>query len=144
MTEYRIGRLIDHVHLRARDYEAAKRFYLAVFEALEITVGGADDRRLWCDEFFLDALGDEEASATHIHLAFQARDHAMVQRVHQAGLSAGGIDNGGPGERAYHPGYYSAFLLDPDGNNVEAVNHGPATRSAAFVSIQSDDGGGVA
>lgn len=57
----------------------------------------------------------------------------MVQRFHAAALAAGGSDNGGPGERSqYHPGYYAAFVLDPDGNNIEAVIHGP-TRSAPSV-----------
>ncbi|TGV98974.1 VOC family protein, partial [Mesorhizobium sp. M2D.F.Ca.ET.145.01.1.1] len=69
------------------------------------------------------------------HLAFQARDHAMVDDFHKAGLAAGGTDNGAPGERPYHPGYYAAFVLDPDGNNIEAVHHGPANRSAASVKI---------
>ena len=58
-----------------------------------------------------------------------------MQRFHQAVLAAGGVDNGAPGERRYHPGYYAAYALDPDGNNVEVVNHGPATRSAASVVI---------
>ena len=70
-----------------------------------------------------------------MHLAFQAPDRAAVERFHAAGLAAGGRDNGAPGERGYHPGYYAAFLLDPDGNNIEAVHHGPATRSAPFVEI---------
>ena len=57
----------------------------------------------------------------------------MVKRFHEAALGAGGTDNGGPGERTYHPGYYAAFVLDPDGNNIEAVIHGPEKRSAASV-----------
>ena len=72
---------------------------------------------------------------SHVHLAFQAADRATVDRFHAAGLAAGGRDNGAPGERSYHPGYYAAFLLDPDGNNIEAVHHGPATRSAPYVAI---------
>ncbi len=59
----------------------------------------------------------------------------MVDAFYKAGLAAGGTDNGAPGERPYHPGYYAAFLLDPDGNNIEAVHHGPAKRSAASVTI---------
>ena len=69
------------------------------------------------------------------HLAFQAPDRATVDRVYHAGLRAGGRDNGPPGLRSYHPSYYAAFLLDPDGNNVEVVHHGPATRSAASIEI---------
>lgn len=59
----------------------------------------------------------------------------MVEAFHKAGLAAGGTDNGAPGERPYHPGYYAAFLLDPDGNNIEAVFHGEAERSAASVVV---------
>ena len=69
------------------------------------------------------------------HLAFQAKDRAMVEAFHKAGLTAGGTDNGAPGERPYHPGYYAAFLLDPDGNNIEAVFHGEAERSADSVVV---------
>ena len=72
---------------------------------------------------------------THVHLAFQAADRAMVDRFHAAGLAAGGRDNGPPGERDYHPCYYGAFLLDPDGNNIEAVFHGPHARSSDAVTI---------
>ena len=61
-----------------------------------------------------------------------------VRRFHEAGLAAGGRDNGAPGERKYHPGYFGAFLLDPDGNNVEAVYHGPAQRSAESVVIRAE------
>ena len=60
---------------------------------------------------------------------------AMVDAFYQAALANGGTDNGKPGERAYHPGYYAAFVLDPDGNNIEAVFHGEAKRSAASVQI---------
>lgn len=128
--ELKRGRLIDHVHLRAADLEASKRFYKAVFDALGIPShdGGS---HLRADEFWIDA-GEQRS---RIHLAFQAADHEMVARFHQAGLAAGGLDNGGPGERAYHPGYYAAFLLDPDGNNIEAVHHGPAERSADAVTL---------
>jgi lactoylglutathione lyase len=56
-----------------------------------------------------------------------------VQRFHAAGLAAGGTDHGAPGLRPYHPGYYGAFVIDPDGNNIEAVYHGPAERSAKSV-----------
>jgi catechol 2,3-dioxygenase-like lactoylglutathione lyase family enzyme len=70
-------------------------------------------------------------------LAFQAADRETVMRFHTAGLAAGGRNNGAPGERPYHPGYFAAFLLDPDGNNIEAVHHGPARRSVAFITIQA-------
>ena len=70
-----------------------------------------------------------------LHLALQAKDRETVQRFHTAALAAGGRDNGAPGERPYHPGYYAAFVLDPDGNNIEAVYHGPAQKSAGSVTI---------
>ena len=59
----------------------------------------------------------------------------MVEAFHRAALAHGGIDNGAPGVRDYHPGYYAAFVLDPDGNNIEAVFHGQAKRSAASVKV---------
>ncbi len=124
------GRLIDHIHLRAGDLEATKRFYRAVLAVLDVPFN-EDERHLDCDELWIDA-GEP---ATHVHLAFQARDQETVRRFHQAGLAAGGRDNGGPGERPYHPGYYGAFLWDPDGNNIEAVFHGPNERSADSVTI---------
>ena len=58
-----------------------------------------------------------------------------MDRFHKEGLKAAGRGNGAPGEREYHPGYYAAFLLDPDGNNIEAVYHGPANRSAESVEV---------
>jgi len=129
--ELKRGRLIDHVHLRSPDLEAAKAFYKAVFEVLDIPFNEADTH-LWADEFWIDA-GDQP---THVHLAFQAPDQETVRRFHAAGLKAGGRDNGTPGERkVYHPGYYAAFLFDPDGNNIEAVYHGPADRSADAVTL---------
>lgn len=75
-----------------------------------------------------------------VHLALQARSRAEVDAFHAAGLAAGGTDGGAPGVRSlYHPGYYAAFLTDPDGNNVEAVHHGPADRSAASVVVTFED-----
>ncbi len=127
---HHVGRLIDHVHLRTRDLRAAKRFYRAVFAVLGIKLNEAEDH-LQGDELWID-VGE---TASHVHLAFQAADRATVDRFHEAALAAGGRDNGKPGERPYHPGYYGAFVLDPDGNNIEAVHHGPATRSAKSVEI---------
>ncbi|HTJ17122.1 MAG TPA: VOC family protein [Steroidobacteraceae bacterium] len=137
MPEWHLGRLIDHVHLRARDLAASKRFYRAVLGALDQTINADDETHLQVDELWIDALGNDRPSATHVHLAFQARDPDAVRRFHEAGLAAGGRDNGAPGERKYHPGYFAAFLLDPDGNNVEAVYHGPAKRSAGSVVISA-------
>jgi len=71
-----------------------------------------------------------------MHFAFQAKDQAAVDRFHKAACAAGGKDNGAPGLRPYHPGYYAAFVIDPDGNNIEAVYHGPAKRSAESIKIE--------
>ena len=132
------GRLIDHLQLVVRDIEASRTFYRALFEVLELPLSGEGDDFFWVDELFV-STADSEAAAGRLtgrhHLAFQARDRAMVEAWHKAGLKAGGEDNGGPGERPYHPGYYAAFLLDPDGNNVEAVYHGEARKSADSVEI---------
>ena len=131
--QYHRGRLIDHVHLRVADLAAAKRFYRAVLEAL----GRADAIRE-AEEFFnADELWIDEADGpvSRVHLAFQADSPAAVRAFHTAAVRAGGTDNGAPGERAYHPGYYAAFVLDPDGNNIEAVHHGPAKRSAESIVI---------
>ncbi|HCI4632932.1 TPA: VOC family protein [Klebsiella quasipneumoniae subsp. similipneumoniae] len=68
-------------------------------------------------------------------MAFQARDRDRVDAFYHAALTHGGRDNGAPGERHYHPGYYAAFVLDPQGNNIEAVYHGEAERSAGSVAI---------
>ena len=132
------GRLIDHIQLVVADLAASRRFYEALFEVLRIPIGGSADTHFWFDELFVSSPDSPEAlgklTGRH-HLAFQARDRATVDAFHKAGLAAGGRDNGAPGERAYHPGYYAAFLLDPDGNNIEAVFHGEATRSAPSVKI---------
>lgn len=132
------GRLIDHIQLVIKDLGASRRFYEAVFGALEVPMGGEGKDYFWADELFI-STADSEAAAGKLtgrhHLAFQARDRAMVDAFYRAGLENGGKDNGGPGERPYHPGYYAAFLFDPDGNNIEAVFHGPANRSAGSVKI---------
>ena len=128
MPQQHRGRLVDHVHIKTRDLAAATRFYSAVLEVLGVPVN-ADETHLQADELWIDA-GEPHA---HIHLAFQAADAGQVKRFYEAGLAAGGKDNGPPGERPYHPGYYAAFLCDPDGNNIEAVFHGPHERSAPSV-----------
>jgi catechol 2,3-dioxygenase-like lactoylglutathione lyase family enzyme len=132
------GRLIDHLQLVVKDLAASRRFYGAVLEEVGVPIGGEGDTYFWADELFVSSAESEAAlgrlTGRH-HLAFQARDRAAVDAFHTAGLAAGGTDNGPPGERSYHPGYYAAFLLDPDGNNIEAVFHGEADRSAVSVEI---------
>jgi catechol 2,3-dioxygenase-like lactoylglutathione lyase family enzyme len=133
------GRLIDHIQLVVQDLAASQSFYTAVLAALQVPMGGTGEGYFWADELFVTALDSPAAEGVltgRHHLAFQARDRAMVEAFHQAALANGGKDNGAPGERAYHPGYYAAFVLDPDGNNIEAVYHGEADRSAASVRIR--------
>ncbi|MDX8433525.1 VOC family protein [Mesorhizobium abyssinicae] len=137
MELYR-GRLVDHIQLVVRDLKASRRFYGAVFDVLGIPVGGEAEDYFWADELFVSSVDSRAAQGVltgRHHLAFQAKDRAIVDAWYKAGLAAGGEDNGAPGERPYHPGYYAAFLLDPDGNNIEAVFHGEAKRSAAAVEI---------
>ena len=132
------GRLIDHLQLVVRNLAASRRFYEAVFYTLHIPMGGAGEDFFWADELFISTKDSKaaqgELTGRH-HLAFQAADRAMVDAFHAAALANGGKDNGKPGERPYHPGYYAAFVLDPDGNNIEAVYHGEARRSAPSVQI---------
>ena len=130
---YHQGRLIDHVHLRVIDLERSRRFYRAVFDALECRdAWGEDDVAFWLDELYVDRA---DAKPSHVHLAFQARNRTMVDRFYTAALAAGGVANGAPGVRGYHSSYYAAFVFDPDGNNIEAVCDAPTTRSAPSVEV---------
>ncbi len=126
------GRLFDHVQLVVNDLAETRRFYGAVLETLGIPIQYETAQYFQVDELFVTADGPKTGRA---HLAFQARNREAVEAFYKAGLAGGGRDNGAPGERAYHPGYYAAFLLDPDGNNIEAVYHGPADYSADSVVI---------
>lgn len=132
------GRLIDHIQLVVRDISASRQFYTAVLESLLIPIGGAADDYFWADELFV-SMPDSQAAQGVLtgrhHIAFQAQSRGMVDSFYKAALANGGKDNGPPGERVYHPGYYAAFVLDPDGNNIEAVYHGEAKRSTASVRI---------
>jgi catechol 2,3-dioxygenase-like lactoylglutathione lyase family enzyme len=125
--------LIDHLALRVRDERRSRTFYEQALEPFGVKVvessrgpgfaieGGGD---FWIEE--------GEPPAAPVHVAFAAADRATVDKFHRAAVEAGGRDNGAPGLRPhYHAGYYAAFVIDPDGNNVEAVFHGdrqlPAT-----------------
>lgn len=130
--EFHQGRLLDHVHLRVRDLEASKRFYRAAVEALGRELSRESERAFLVDELYVSDDGEPTSS---VHIAFQAADREAVHRFYEAALASGGRDNGRPGDRDYHPGYYAAYVLDPDGNNVEAVFHGPSERSAASVVV---------
>ncbi|MES2842597.1 MAG: VOC family protein [Pseudomonadota bacterium] len=132
------GRLIDHIQLVVKDLPASQAFYEAVFKVLKVPMGGTGEGYFWADELFVSTAESEAADGAltgRHHLAFQAQDRAMVDAFHAAALAAGGKDHGAPGERKYHPGYYAAFVIDPDGNNIEAVFHGEAQRSAPSVKV---------
>ena len=133
------GRMIDHLHLVVGDLEASRRFYRAVLSVLGIGLGGEGKTHFWADELFVSTADSRHAQGQRtgrVHLAFQAPNREAVGEFYRVGLASGGRSNGAPGLRGYHPDYYAAFLLDPDGNNVEAVYHGPHVRSAESVVIR--------
>ncbi len=132
------GRLIDHIQLVVKDLAASKRFYVAALGVLGIPMGGETQDFFWADELCVSSQDSQAAQGVltgRTHFAFQARSREMVDRFYKTAVGAGGKDNGKPGERPYHPGYYACFVTDPDGNNVEAVFHGPAVKSAESVKI---------
>ena len=117
--------LIDHLAIPVRDLAASRQFYEAALAPLGIEtteVDGAVGFHLGSADFFIA----EGEPAAPMHIAFAAPDRATVEAFHAAALSAGGRDNGAPGLRPrYHADYYGAYVLDPDGHNVEAVCHRP-------------------
>jgi catechol 2,3-dioxygenase-like lactoylglutathione lyase family enzyme len=135
MPEAHAGRLLDHLHLRVSDLEASKRFYAAALAPLGLGLTGEGEDWFAADELFVSTDGP---ATSGLHVAFQAEDTNAVDRFYEAALAGGGRDNGPPGERSYHPGYYAAFVLDPDGTNVEAVFHGTVERSAPSVVFSWD------
>jgi catechol 2,3-dioxygenase-like lactoylglutathione lyase family enzyme len=123
--------VIDHVGLNVSDYEASRRFFEKALEPLGYRVvmdfpehDAAGFGTNGKPEFWV-AARDPRGTGTHV--AFVVPERSAVDAFHAAALVAGGEDNGGPGLRPhYHESYYAAFVLDPDGNNVEAVCHSPA------------------
>lgn len=125
---------LDHIGFAVADFAASRTFYLAALAPLGFAAkkegdgwmligAGLGEPELW---FGSSAVAG--APPGHIHFAFTARDHAAVDAFHAAAIAAGGRDNGAPGLRPqYHANYYAAFVLDPDGHNVEAVCHAPGT-----------------
>jgi catechol 2,3-dioxygenase-like lactoylglutathione lyase family enzyme len=120
---------LDHVGLDVSDYAASKAFYERALAPLGMKlmmepvpeVGGFGD-----DFPFFWIAKRDRGPDSGVHVAFRVEDRATVDAFHEAALAAGATDNGGPGLREiYHPSYYGAFVLDPDGNNVEAVCHQP-------------------
>ncbi|HKG57932.1 MAG TPA: VOC family protein [Candidatus Limnocylindrales bacterium] len=115
---------LDHLWIRVRDLDASRRFYEAVAPAVGLYVRAGDAGRFHVTSGGRSfALVRDTPVTVNVHLAFPAPDRATVEAFHRAALTTGCRDNGGPGERDYHPGYYAAYVLDPDGNNVEAVFH---------------------
>jgi catechol 2,3-dioxygenase-like lactoylglutathione lyase family enzyme len=122
--------MLDHVGFDVSDYERSKAFYEGALAPLGLTllmepapgIGGfGEDQKPF---FWIATRG--RTPATGIHVAFDTGDRGTVDAFHAAALEAGGTDNGEPGVREiYHPHYYGAYVLDPDGNNIEAVCHRP-------------------
>jgi len=138
VQELHRGRLIDHIQLVVKDLPSSQKFYAAIFNVLDIPMGGTTDDFFWADELCVSTAQSDAAQGDltgRNHLAFQAFSKAAVDEFYKVALANGGRDNGKPGERPYHPGYYAAFVLDPDGSNIEAVYHGEAKRSAASVKV---------
>jgi catechol 2,3-dioxygenase-like lactoylglutathione lyase family enzyme len=122
--ELRRSGIVDHVWVRVADVAAASRFYktIAPHAGLELT----DDRRDYLRLAGVDGSLSfvRGVPSENVHLAFATADESDVRRFHEAAIGAGYRTNGAPGERPeYHPGYYAAFVLDPDGNNIEVVHH---------------------
>ena len=126
--------MIDHITFGVSDYARSTAFYDAALAPLGIkqvmkvpkavigidSVGYGDSR-----PFFW--IAEQDATRGKLHIALTAKTRGEVDAFHAAALAAGGTDNGGPGVRPhYHPSYYGAFVLDPDGHNIEAVCHAPA------------------
>lgn len=126
-------KLLDHVSITVRDLTLAKPFYRAVFGALGAEVAYDDDDAIG----FGTRNGPDDDAHTYLsvlqsaaaladprrHWCFRATSTDQVRAFHRAGLASGGSDGGAPGLRDYHAGYYAAFLLDPEGNKLEAVYH---------------------
>jgi catechol 2,3-dioxygenase-like lactoylglutathione lyase family enzyme len=117
---------IDHLYLRVRDLRASRDFYatIAPHAGLRLTRDASDGAQMSGPDHFFALVHDDRPPTEHVHIAVPASDNTTVDAFHAAALAAGYQDNGGPGERTiYHPGYYGAFVLDPDGLNIEVVNH---------------------
>ena len=120
---------VDHLWIRVRDPEASRRFYttIAPHAGLRVTHDEPGRVQLSGPDYSFSLVRDERPLTEHVHLAFGARENGTVRAFHAAALAAGYEDHGAPGERpAYHAGYYGAFVLDPDGHNIEVVNHNVA------------------
>ena len=123
-SDMRRGGWLDHLWIRVADVAASKRFYetIAPFARFRLKHDGSERAQFVGESGSFSVVAGEPTE--HVHMAFPATDDAVVDAFHSAALQAGYRDNGAPGKRPeYHAGYYGAFVLDPDGNNVEFVNH---------------------
>ena len=117
---------IDHLWIRVRDLQASRQFYVTIapYAGLRLARDEPGRVQLSGPDYSFSLVRDERPLTEHVHIAFSARENGMVRAFHAAALAAGYENHGAPGERAvYHPGYYGAFVLDPDGHNIEVVNH---------------------
>ena len=120
------GPPIDHLWLGVRDLAVSQRFWETVAPVLSLNVTEVRGTRfhVWADDRSFALVADGRPPTEDVHLAFPVADDEAVADFHRVATEAGYRDNGAPGERPqYHPGYVGGFVLDPDGNNVEAVNH---------------------
>ena len=120
--------VVDHLEIHASDYDQSVRFYATVLTPLRIPYWSEDTEteRLTC--FTRICVVDRRPATTGLHLCFVAGSRDDVDAFHQAGVEAGFSSNGSPGLRDYGPGYYAAFLFDPDGNNIEALHRDVGNR----------------
>ena len=120
--------MIDHIGIRVSDYERSKRFYAIALAPLGYRLmmegdSGAGFRSSGIPDFWIKP----GIPSPSVHVAFSSPDRATVDAFYRAAMAAGSVDNGAPGLRPiYHPSYYGAFVLDPDGYNIEAVCHAVA------------------
>jgi catechol 2,3-dioxygenase-like lactoylglutathione lyase family enzyme len=116
--------VLDHVTIRVSNFEASRAFYSTVLEPLGHELAWEDSERQVAEWGDFSIAADGKPLTRDAHVAFAAKNREEVDEFHRAAMTAGYQDNGAPGERpVYHEGYYGAFVLDPDGNNVEAVFH---------------------
>lgn len=120
------GRVFDHVELKVKDINKSKSFYRPVIESLGLTMSFDNGKTFCIDEFFVTESDDPSQA---VHLAFRAPHPAAVKMFYEAAIQNGGMCNGAPGSRSFHANHYSAYVLDPDGNNIEAVFHDPQATS---------------
>ncbi len=131
MKFYR-GKLLDHINLKVRDISRSRDFYKSIIEALGHTLTSEEKLYFTIDEL---VVSEDQHASQCIHLAFQAPSPASVKLFYKTALQHGGRCNGEPEERGRHMGQYSAFVLDPDGNNIEVIYQSPLARPATQIEM---------